>query len=190
MGALAAGMWRWTADSFERAGEAGVFGGAHADLIDGEVRVMSPQSPLHAFVLRVLLGALAGVGPSCSASVQSPVRLAADTELEPDVCIASGPQEKYAHRHPGPEDVLLVVEVAVTSLGFDAGEKLRTYARYGVPEVWVVDAGHRQVIVYSSPDRDQGVYVHVEVRATGGLEAWGLTLTVEQLWPPEADAQP
>ena len=58
--------WRWTADSFERAGEAGVFGDAHADLIDGEVHVMSPQSPLHAYILDVLTSAVASCPPSSS----------------------------------------------------------------------------------------------------------------------------
>ncbi|MGH9106255.1 MAG: Uma2 family endonuclease [Acidimicrobiales bacterium] len=185
MGAPAVQVWQWTAGSFERAGEAGLFNGAHADLIDGEVHVMSPQTPRHAYALRKLVSALATVQPEYVVSVQSPVRLSPRTEPEPDVCVADGPMERYADRHPGPDDIRLVIEVSVSSLGFDLGEKLRVYARHSVPEVWVVDVGHRQVLMYSSPEPDQGVYAHVEARISGRLAAYGLDVEVEGLFPPE-----
>ena len=178
--------WRWTADSFERAGEAGVFGDAHADLIDGEVHVMSPQSPLHAYILDVLTRAVASVPSEYVARVEAPVRLAEDTEPEPDVFVATGPRQRYGRRrHPGPEEVKLIVEVSVSSLDYDAGEKLRTYARYSVPQVWIIDGVHQQVLVHSSPEPGSGAYAHVEVQTAGRLEAFGLEVQVDDLWPED-----
>lgn len=186
MGAPAVETWRWTASSFERAGEAGLFGyGTHADLIDGEVRLMSPQTPLHVYVLGVLDGARAELLPGHVSRLQSPVRLGPATEPEPDLYVATGSPERYAGRHPGPKDIELVVEVSVSSLGFDLGEKLQAYARHAVPLVWVVDVSHRQVLVYKSPEPVQAVYTSVETIMRGTLEAYGLEVEVERLWPPE-----
>ena len=176
--------WEWTADAFELAGENGLFGDdAHAELIDGRVTVMSPQSPAHAYALQVLLRALAGLGPQWTARTQSPVRLANDTEPEPDICVALGPYELYANRHPGPQDISLLIEVSSSSLGFDIGHKIPAYARSSVPEVWVVDIAHRQVLMYSSPEPDQAVYAHVETRTSGTITAYGLEVEVDRLWP-------
>lgn len=188
MGAPSVTTWRWTAESFERAGELGLFGeGTHADLIDGEVHLMSPQSPLHAFVIRVLKRASAGLEPGYTGQIQLPVRLASDTELEPDLAVVVGPDERYGHRHPGPDDIELAVEVSLSTLGYDAGEKLSTYARYSVPLVWIVDVARRQVLVYSAPEPAEGVYTQVRTERVGQLSHRGLEVQIEELWPPEAD---
>ncbi|MDA8300653.1 MAG: Uma2 family endonuclease [Actinomycetota bacterium] len=186
MGAPAVEIWRWSADAFERAGEVGLFGhGVHAELIDGEVHVMSPQTPQHAYVLRVLLDAVAGMQDGYTATIQSPVRLSDQTEPAPDLCISVGPRERYADHHPGPEDIRLVVEVSVASLGYDLGDKLRSYARHAVPEVWVIDVAHRQVLVYRAPEASQGAYAQVEARTVGRVECLGLEVDIGDLWPAQ-----
>jgi Uma2 family endonuclease len=137
-------------------------------------------------VLDVLTRALASVPAEYVARAQAPVRLTEDTELEPDILIATGPRERYDRRHPGPEDILLIVEVSVSSLGFDAGEKLRVYARRSLPQVWVIDANRRQIVAYSSPEPDRGTYASAEIHSTGTLAAFGLEVTLDGLWPAEA----
>ena len=57
----------------------------------------------------------------------------------------------YTTAHPGPADVLLVIEVADTSLAYDLGSKVPLYARHGIPEVWVIDAATRQTRVFRQP---------------------------------------
>ena len=57
----------------------------------------------------------------------------------------------YTTGHPGPADVLLVVEVADSSLAYDLGVKVPLYARHGIPEVWVIDATTRQTRVFREP---------------------------------------
>ncbi len=60
----------------------------------------------------------------------------------------------YSREHPGPADVLLVVEVSDTSAEYDAGVKLPLYARAGIPETWLVDLSAGTVEVHSLPASD------------------------------------
>ncbi|MGH7545565.1 MAG: Uma2 family endonuclease, partial [Gemmatimonadota bacterium] len=60
-------------------------------------------------------------------------------EPQPDVVLLKPRDDFYTGAHPRPEDVLLVVEVAETSLGYERRLKLPEYARVGVPEVWLLD---------------------------------------------------
>ena len=57
----------------------------------------------------------------------------------------------YASAHPGPEDILLIVEVADSSLGFDREEKVSLYAAAGIPDVWLVDLVGKTLSVYRKP---------------------------------------
>jgi hypothetical protein len=77
------------------------------------------------------------------ASVQNPVRLHQRAEPQPDLAVlrADAPED----RPPGPADVLLVVEVADSSLGYDRQVKALLYARAGIPELWIVDLGGERV---------------------------------------------
>jgi len=83
--------------------------------------------------------------------VQNPIRLDEYSEPEPDVALLRLPPERYADAHPAPEDVLLVVEVADTSLGRDRSRKLPLYAGAGIAEVWIVNVDARGIEVYRKP---------------------------------------
>jgi Uma2 family endonuclease len=74
-----------------------------------------------------------------------------DSEPEPDVVVARGPAERYLKRHPAPEDVALIVEVADSSIARDRGAKLRIYARAGIVVYWIVNLSESVVEVYSDP---------------------------------------
>lgn len=75
-----------------------------------------------------------------------------DGEPEPDGAVIRGQIDDYAARHPGPDDVPLIIEVADSSLDRDRGIKLRSYARAGIVEYWIVNLIDRQVEVYTNPD--------------------------------------
>jgi Uma2 family endonuclease len=74
----------------------------------------------------------------------------ADSEPEPDLAVVVGPLRRYFARHPGPEDVGLVVEVADVTLEGDR-DKGRVYAAAGLPVYWIVNIGDSQVEVYTGP---------------------------------------
>jgi Uma2 family endonuclease len=151
-----AGIHRFTVDDFARMGEAGIFTeDDRVELIGGEVRDMAPTSPPHAWAVsrlgELLITRLAG---RVHVRVQNPIRLGPHTEPQPDLAVARRTRA-YVNRHPDAADVLLVIEVADSSLPFDRSEKApRYYGRVGIAETWLVDLAARTVTVYSGPGPD------------------------------------
>jgi len=74
-----------------------------------------------------------------------------DSQPEPDFTIARGDARAYLHRHPTVADVILVIEVAHSSLLRDQREKTRIYARAGVAVYWIINLVDRRVEVYTQP---------------------------------------
>jgi len=140
-------------DAYHRMGETGILGPAdRVELIAGEIIDMSPIGVLHAAIVDVLLRHFSRlVGESAVIRCQNPLRLNDLSEPEPDIAILRPRADFYTTAHPGPADVLLVIEVADTSLAYDLGTKVPLYARHGIPEVWVVDAATRQTRVFRQP---------------------------------------
>lgn len=153
---------RFTTERYERMVETGVLTpDDRVELIAGEIVEVPPIGPLHSTVVERLARLFhAELRDRASIRVQSPVRLPPDSEPEPDLWLAEPPPERYARRHPEPEDLHLVVEVAQTSQERDR-EKLRLYARAGIREAWLVDLPARRLEVHRDPTRDG--YGRVEV---------------------------
>ena len=85
------------------------------------------------------------------ARVQNPLRLDDGSEPEPDLMLLRPPKSRYRTRHPGPEDVLLLVEVSDSTLTFDRTTKLALYARAGIADVWVVNLVQGQIEAFFDP---------------------------------------
>ncbi|MEK6323440.1 MAG: Uma2 family endonuclease [Acidobacteriota bacterium] len=81
---------------------------------------------------------------------QEPITLS-DCEPEPDVMIVRGETRQYRDRHPGPEDVALIVEVADSTLERDRGVKRKVYARAGIPVYWIINLLESVLEVYEEP---------------------------------------
>ena len=92
-----------------------------------------------------------GLGGAAVVWCQNPLRLDDINEPEPDIAVLRPRADFYTTAHPGPADVLLVIEVADTSLAYDLGTKVPLYARHGIPEVWVIDAATRRARVFRQP---------------------------------------
>jgi Uma2 family endonuclease len=132
---------RFTADDYQRMGEAGIFVAEdRVELIDGEIIAMTPIGPRHmAVVDRVNRAFVIAAGKTAIVRVQGSVRLDFYSEPEPDVVLLSPRGDFYASRMAGPADILLVVEVAQSSVDYDRGMKKALYARAGVREFWLID---------------------------------------------------
>ena len=176
---------RFTVDDFALLGEAGVFTeDDRVELIDGDIRDMTPIGPPHAWIVsrlnRRLVLHLAGRG---YVSVQNPLRLDGHTEPLPDLVVARGGEDDYADRHLEARDILLVVEVADSSLRYDRAEKMPRYARAGIPEAWLVDVTGRAVAVHTEPG--PGGYARERVFRPGAeIESTavaGLRVAVEEI---------
>lgn len=160
-------QWPITVEVFERMVESGILGeGDRVELIDGSILEMNPVGSQHAAcVMRLAEWFIRRLGEGRAiVGVQSPVRIGDLSEPEPDLFVARPLDSYYAEAHPGPEDLLLLVEVSDSSLAYDRAVKAPLYARGGVPELWIVDLQAGVLEVSRSPSA-QG-YQHVtEIRA-------------------------
>jgi Uma2 family endonuclease len=132
---------RFTVVEYHRMGEAGILReGDRVELIDGEIVEMTPIGSRHASCVKRLNQLFVrALGDRAVVSVQDPIAIPPESEPQPDLALLRPRADFYAGGHPGPADVLLVVEVADTSAPFDRGVKIPLYARAGITEVWLVD---------------------------------------------------
>jgi Uma2 family endonuclease len=88
---------------------------------------------------------------SLNCRIQLPFVAGDHSEPEPDIAIVRRRDDDYQSVHPTPDDVVLLVEVAQSSLRFDLGAKLRLYALCRIAEYWVVDVENKAVLVHRDP---------------------------------------
>lgn len=158
---------RFTVDDYYRMADAGILSDRdRVELIDGEVVAMSPIGPRHAACLsRATRALVVAVGGSAIVQPGGPVRLDRFNEPQPDLMLLRPRADFYASAHPGPHDVLLVVEIADSSLRYDRDRKARLYAEWGIPEYWLADLTANRLWRHSSPQ--DGAYRHVEPQRRG-----------------------
>jgi Uma2 family endonuclease len=149
---------RWTVDDYHRMISSGILTpDDRVELLDGQIVEMAPQDPPYASriddggdYLKALFANRAKV------RVQLPITLAPGSEPEPDFAIVRIDENRYRDRHPQPQDVLLLIEVADSTLRRDRTYKADIYAKAGIGEYWIVDIKKRQVVVLQDPQA--GVY--------------------------------
>lgn len=155
--ALAPARHRLTVHDYHRMADAGIFGeDDRIELTDGDLIDMAPIGFEHAAVVNRLAEAfLMACAGRAIVSIQNPVRLDQSSEPQPDLAILRRRADFYVTGgHPGPADILLLAEVADSSLRFDRMVKLPLYARAGIAELWIVDLKRRAVDAYRGPAGD------------------------------------
>jgi Uma2 family endonuclease len=142
-------MRRFTVDEYHRLIHAGILqSGERVELLEGYLVQKPPFNPPRAFSLQATWQSVAPLlRGGWDLRIQLPITLAT-SEPEPDVALAQGTRRLYTHRHPGPADLGLVVEVADSSLLADQTVKGPAYGAAGIPIYWIVDVINRQVEVY------------------------------------------
>jgi Uma2 family endonuclease len=142
---------RFTRAEYYRMAEAAILGeDDRVELIEGEIIQMSPIGGRHfAFVINLTHLLAVRLASHALVSVQSPVILTDDTEPQPDLAVLR--RRAYKERKAYADDVLLLIEVADTSLAYDRTTKLRLYAEAGIPEYWIVDCTSETVEIYRNP---------------------------------------
>jgi Uma2 family endonuclease len=145
---------RFSVHEYHRMAEVGILSeDDRVELIEGEIVKMSPIGSRHAACvgrLNRLLQRL--VGLDAIVRVQDPILLNGYSEPEPDVALVKPREDFYSREHPGPGDVLLLIEVADTSVERDLAAKLPLYAQAGIPEAWLVNLPAESIEVHSRPD--------------------------------------
>jgi Uma2 family endonuclease len=153
---------RLTVADYYRMAEVGILApDARVELIDGEIIDMVPPGKLHIASVLLLSDTLfRATGNEASVLVQSPLRLSELSEPQPDLALLRRREDFYRQQQAGPTDVLLVVEVADTSLRFDRDTKVSLYAVHVIPEMWLVDLRGRRLVRHRAPV--QGAYTLVD----------------------------
>ena len=145
-----------TVDEYHRMADAGILGPEErVELLDGVIIEMSPINPPHnSCVARVSRWFDRRVGDRAIVFTQGSFRLSGFSEPEPDFLLARYRDDFYRTAHPRPEDVLLIIEVADTTLRYDRDDKLPRYAAAAIPEAWIADVKRNRLTVYRDPSPD------------------------------------
>ena len=154
-------------DEYYAMAEVGILDrGERVELIDGEIITMSLIGSEHAASVDVGTHFLIpAVRDRSSVRVRGHVRLDDYNQPEPDLMLLKWHDDFYRHSAPGPDDVLLIVEVSDTTLSHDRNVKLPLYARFEIPEVWIANIPARVVEVYKDPV--EGEYTTSRVYSPG-----------------------
>ena len=140
-----------TADDYLRMIDAGAFGDAHVELVDGELIEMSPSHSEHGRLL-MLLGHLLYQAYADTNFVLygDIITLFDDSNVRaPDIAVVD--KDIGARKQLVPSDILLAVEIAGSTLNVDIGRKRIDYASSGIRHYWVVDVDGRRVHCYADP---------------------------------------
>jgi Uma2 family endonuclease len=142
---------RFTVEEYHRMGEAGVLGeNERLELIEGEIVEMAPIGDRHVESVMQLTRLLAPLlGEQVLIGIQNPLRLGESGEPQPDLVVLKDRGGRKGV--PGPEDVLLLIEVSDTTVAYDREVKLPLYARAGIAESWLVDLPGEAIERHNDP---------------------------------------
>jgi Uma2 family endonuclease len=145
-------IWRLSVDQYHAMISTGILTEDDpVELLEGWLVVKMPQNPPHRVVVKLIQQTLERLVPdNWYVDTQSPITTA-DSEPEPDVVVVRGDTRQYLDRHPGPQDLALVVEVADATLQRDRVLKRRIYALAGIPTYWIANLSESKFEVYSEP---------------------------------------
>ena len=176
---------RWfNVDEYYRMAETGILSEAdRVELIEGEVIQMSPIGSRHAACVGRLTDLLATVRDRAIVWVQNPIRIDRYSEPVPDVALLRKRADFYSSNLPSAGDVLLVIEVADTSVDYDRDTKIPLYARSGIAEALLVNLPRDVIEYYCDPvgGKYQSVRIINRGESFTSQAVTGLTLSVEEI---------
>jgi len=144
---------RLSLEEFHRMGSAGILGeDDRVELIDGDMIEMAPIGAQHlAMVNRLSRILTLAAGKEAIVSTQNPVALPPRNEPQPDIALLKPRPDDYAAGVPAAADVLLIIEVADTTLAYDRDVKIPLYARHSIAEAWLFDIQGGSLLVHRDP---------------------------------------
>jgi Uma2 family endonuclease len=147
----------FTVHDFERMAEVGILSeDDRVELLEGEILEMAPIGSRHSACVEKLNWLLSQKVDlqQVFVRVQDAVRLDPESQPQPDIVLARFRDDFYKLRHPGPDEIFLLIEVADSSLAYDREVKIGRYALSRVPEVWIVDLLAQTIETYREPAGD------------------------------------
>lgn len=144
---------RFSVEEYHRLTEIGFFTeDDRVELIKGKINYMAAKGILHTVVCRKLLKQLSQLlEDEAILQCQDPILLPSGSEPEPDFAIVNLKEDDYLSHHPTVEDIILVIEIADSSLEYDQKVKLELYAEAGINSYWIFNLLDYQLECYSNP---------------------------------------
>ena len=154
-------------NDYHRMADAGIFTEDQSiELINGEIFDMPPIGSFHAgFVTRLSRVLINKIADQAIVTIQNPIYLNEFSEPEPDIAILKARADDYMQSLPTAADVLLLIEVADSSLHYDRTIKLPQYASHQIPEVWLFNLKEQRLDIYQQPEND---YYRLHLRPKAG----------------------
>ncbi len=147
-------MRLFTIEEFHQMGETGILDeDDRVELIEGRIVNMAPIGMRHAICVANLSELFfERLGRRVHVWAQNPLHIGGNTELYPDVALLRRGDPGHKRETPTPGDVILIIEVADSTLRSDRKVKMPLYARWGIQVAWIVDLNKGAVEAYSQPD--------------------------------------
>jgi Uma2 family endonuclease len=145
-------LWRLSVQQYHQMREQGILTEVDTiELLDGLLVEKMPKNPPHRIATRLVRDVLENLNLSgWYVETQEPITLS-NSEPEPDVAVIRGNTMDYSDRHPGADDVVLVIEVADSTLERDRTIKQKIYAKAGIANFWILNLVDRVLEVYVQP---------------------------------------
>ena len=144
---------------------------ARVELILGQIFNMAAKGTRHTVANTELMGELLLLlAKKAKIRCQEPIALPNNTEPEPDIVIAKLRSDNYVNSHPSPSDIILVIEVANSSLDFDRNTKANLYAAAGIQEYWIVNLIDNRLEIYRQPNST----IYTEIRIISSTDSVAL----------------
>lgn len=145
-------IWRFSVAQYHQMIDLGILTDDDpVELLEGWLIQKMPKNPPHRAATKLTRNSLEAIVPSgWYVDAQEPITLE-DSEPEPDVVIVRGNTRDYLDRHPGSQDLALVVKISDSTLERDRTSKKRLYARAGIPVYWIVNLPEQKLEVYTEP---------------------------------------
>lgn len=177
---------KFTVKQYHQMIEAGILTeNDRVELLRGEIVEMAAIGRRHAACVRRLIRLFSQrLSDRVLVDAQDPVELGNTSEPQPDIALLQLRDDFYEARHPQVEDVLLLVEVADTTIEFDREVKIPLYAESGISEVWLVDINEQCLEVYRQPLSDSYQIIQKYYRGQSlTIQAFPeLSFTVEEVF--------
>jgi Uma2 family endonuclease len=160
--------------------------GERVELILGQIFTMAAKGTRHTVATTRLITELPMlIQRRAIVRCQDPISLPNHSEPEPDIVIARLRSDDYVDSHPAPADILLVIEVADSSIKFDRETKAPLYAAAGISEYWIVNLIDNRLEIYRQPEGS--IYTSIEIitppRSIGLPQFSDITLNIGDFFP-------
>ncbi|MBV9126024.1 MAG: Uma2 family endonuclease [Planctomycetes bacterium] len=174
-------VYQFTVEQYQQMIEAGIFtANDRVELLEGWIIHKMTQNPPHAVAVDYAQEILRAMLPAAwKVREQKPIQTS-DSQPEPDLAIVQGPAGRYEARHPKPSEIVLLIEVADTTLLDDRNWKGRLYARARIPVYWIINLVDGKVEVYTQPKGGKAP-AYRERRDYGQEESVPLMLAGQQI---------